>query len=244
MKNLQMKWHIPSSQEKEFAQEVLRTFLLPQLQKVNDYVKEEDDADMTPTMTRWAGLWTEGGAMCNVGGAMGRVRSNVGGAIGRVRSCVQCGRGYGHREELCAMWAGLWTEGGAMCNVGGAMGRVRSYVGGAMGRGRSYGQREELCGWGYGQSEEQCGRGYGQREELCAIWAGLWTEGGAMCNVGGAMGRGRSCVQCGRGYGQSEELCGRGYGQKEELRAIWAGHRERWMGYLTRGELWSVCLVS
>ena len=59
----------------------------------------------------WVGLWAEGGAMCNVGGAMGRGRSYV-----------QCGWGYGQREELCAMWVGLWAEGGAMCNVGGAVG--------------------------------------------------------------------------------------------------------------------------
>ena len=91
MKDLQMKWHIPSPQEKEFAREVLRTFLLPQLQKVNDYVKVEDDTntdtdtDMasttTPTMTRWAAVGI------------------VGGAMGRGRSCGDCGQGYRRREE-------------------------------------------------------------------------------------------------------------------------------------------------
>ena len=162
-----MKWHIPSSQEKEFAREVLRTFLLPQLQKVNDYVKVEDDTatdtdtDMTPTMTRWV----EGGAVGIIGGAMGRGRS-----------CGDYGRGYGQREELCAMWVGLWAEGGAMCNVGGAMGRGRSYV---------------QCGWGYGQREELCAMWVGLWAEggaMCNV-GGAVGEEEAMGNMDGTQGK-------------------------------------------------------
>lgn len=45
--NLQLKWHIPTKEEKEFTAEILETFLLPELARVRKHISQEE------VMSRW-----------------------------------------------------------------------------------------------------------------------------------------------------------------------------------------------